>query len=103
MPFASTCALRALDFERVQVPLSGLGIVRFPYGPQCFGADEKLLATSAQPGQVVPTGCRIRRSFPGPKHSPRGVRDRARESAVHAQKQFARWPDRRLLDKQLRE
>src|SRR5580704_1231475 len=103
MPFANTGAPRRLDFGLERVPPSGLGIARFPYGPQSFGADEKPFATSAQQRQVAPTRYRIRRSFPGPKHSPQGARYRAREPAVHAQKRFARWPNLPLLGKQPRE
>src|ERR1700683_981155 len=103
MPFASTVALPGLDFERERVPPGAPEIARFPHGPQSFGADEKPFATSAQLRQVVPTRYRIRRSFLGPKHSPQGARDRAREPALHDQKRFVRWPNLRLLGKQLRE
>src|SRR5271166_4976697 len=103
MPFASTGALRGLDFERERVPPSVLGIAQFPYGPQPFGAGEKPFATSAQQRQVVPVRYRIRRSFPGPTPSPQGARDHGRELAVHAQKRFSRPPDLPLLGKQLQE
>src|SRR6516162_2718972 len=103
MPFVSTGAPRGLDFERERLPPSGLKIVRFPCGPQSFGADEKPFATSAEQCEVVLTRYRMRRSFPGPKHSPQGARDRAREFAVHAQKRSARWPNLPLLGKQLPE
>src|SRR5215467_1566042 len=103
MPSASTGARRGLDFERERLQPNVLGIARFPYGPQSFRADEKPFATSAKQRQVVPTRYRVRRSFPGPKHSPQGARDRAPAPAVHAQKRFARSPNLPLLGKQLRE
>src|SRR5580700_7012566 len=103
MPFASTDALRRADFEREPVLPSMLGITRFPYGPQSLGADEEPFATSAQQHQAVPARYRIRHSFPGPRHSPLGARDRVQAAAVHAQKRFARWPNLPLLGWQLRE
>src|SRR5580658_10475170 len=103
MLFASTSVLRGLDFEPELVLPGVLRIARFPCGPQSLGADEKPFATSERQRQVVPARYRIRRSFPGPKHSPPDVRDRARESALHARARFARWRNHLLLGKQLQE